>query len=258
MVNQITQITQIENVNRFLSNCILKSLYEKNTPLVQKKIKKIIMKGPSSHDGPGEVYGYQKNIKYIHNNYYIKIGMSVNADYRVIKQWKAEMMFKLYTPYRRLTESVTHLLLDYCRKKLVLENEKEQIEWFHINSNEDPLIILNSVSRFSNMYSNKIYTDKCELEGIKYNKIIDYSDKQNKQLEVIIIEDDNDNDDNDDDNNNDDNNNDVNNNDVIEIKGIDTIDGNVLNDVLSKIDLNKDYAHEDYVHEDNKGNNITI
>jgi len=239
----VNKITQIENVNRFLSNCILKSLYEKNTPLVQKKIQKIIMKGPSSHDGPGEIYGYQKNIKYIHNNYYIKIGMSIDAERRVLKQWKAQMIFKLYTPYRRLTESIAHLLLDYCRKKLVLENDKEQIEWFHINCDEDPIIILNSVSRFSNMYSNKIFADKFELEGIKYNKILDYNEKQHnekqhneKQLkEIIVINDDNY------DNNKDDNydNNKNDNNDVIEIKGI-----------------NKNNYNDE--NEDNKSNNITV
>jgi hypothetical protein len=211
------------------------------------------MNGPSVHDGPGEIYGYQKNIKYIHNNYYIKIGMSIDAERRVLKQWKAQMMFKLYTPYRRLTESIAHLLLDYCRKKLVLENDKEQIEWFHINCDEDPIIILNSVSRFSNMYSNKIFADKFELEGIKYNKILDYNEKQHnekqhnekqhnekqhneKQLkEIIVIDDDNY------DNNKDDNydNNKNDNNDVIEIKGINKNNYNNMN-------------------EDNKSNNITV
>lgn len=232
-------------MSRFLSNGVLKSLYEKNTLQVQKKIQKIIKTGPSLCDGPGEVYGYQKNIKYISNNYYIKIGMSIDADYRVLKQWKAQMMFKLYTPYRRLTEGVTHLLLDYCRKKLVLENDKEQIEWFHIKSNEDPLIILNYVSRFSNIYSKKIYTENFELDGIKYNKILDYNDKQNKSTEIIIVEDN----ESDEDNNYNDNNDNNDNNVIIveeyEFKGIDSL--------MKVMDINK--SNKENI---DKSNNITV
>jgi hypothetical protein len=235
----------MENMSRFLSNGVLKSLYEKNTLQVQKKIQKIIKTGPSLCDGPGEVYGYQKNIKYISNNYYIKIGMSIDADYRVLKQWKAQMMFKLYTPYRRLTEGVTHLLLDYCRKKLVLENDKEQIEWFHIKSNEDPLIILNYVSRFSNIYSKKIYTENFELDGIKYNKILDYNDKQNKSTEIIIVEDN----ESDEDNNYNDNNDNNDNNVIIveeyEFKGIDSL--------MKVMDINK--SNKENI---DKSNNITV
>ena len=240
-------LIKMENMNRFLSNSILKNLYEKNTIHVQKKIQKIIKNGPSLHDGPGEVYGYQKNIKYINNNYYIKIGMSINADYRVLKQWKAEIVFKLYTPYRRLTEGVTHLLLDYCRKKLVLENDKEQIEWFYINCNEDPLIIVNYVSRFSNIYSKKTYTDNFELDGIKYNKIVDYCEKQNEIIhnnklnenpEIIVIND----------NNEINEINEINDSDeeVYEIKGIDKF--------MKEMNINK---HKD-AYKDNTSNNIIL
>jgi hypothetical protein len=245
MYSFIYLFIKMENMNRFLSNSILKNLYEKNTTHVQKKIQKIIKNGPSLHDGPGEVYGYQKNIKYINNNYYIKIGMSINADYRVIKQWKAEIVFKLYTPFRRLTEGITHLLLDYCRKKLVLENDKEQIEWFYINCNEDPLIIVNYVSRFSNIYSKKIYTDNFELDGIKYNKILDYNEKQNGITENDITE-----------NNNNQDVIEINDSDeeIYEIKGIDKF--------MKEMDINR---HKDKYkdkhknkHKDNTSNNIIL
>lgn len=190
---------------RFLNNPIIKELYERNTKIVQNKIDEVIKLGPSIKDGPGEVYGYQQEINFVDNNYYIKLGMSINADRRVLKEWKGKQVFKMYTPYRRLSENLTHLLLNYCRKKIIMPDGKKYVEWFHINNYEDPLYIMNLVCRLSNNYKGNVtevsnvtevteikeIKEIKELKGLTYKNIISYNKnaKAEKENKVIVIND---------------------------------------------------------------------
>ena len=204
-ITSMTSMTSMSSTTfmyRFLNNQIIKELYERNTKVVQDKIDRVIKIGPSIKDGPGEVYGYQQEINFVDNNYYIKLGMSVDADRRVLKEWKGKQVFKIYTPYRRLTENLTHLLLNYCRKKIIMQDGKKHIEWFHINNYEDPLCIMNLVCRLSNNY-NILETSEIsevkELKGLTYKNIIPYNkniiissdkdDKEDKENKDIVIND---------------------------------------------------------------------
>jgi hypothetical protein len=166
-------------LNKFITQPIFKLLMNRNSYEVQEKILDKIYIGPSEKDGQGEIYGYQKEINLNNNNYYIKIGMSIDAHKRVKQEWKAIPLFTMYTPYRKFSERLSHLLLDYCRYNIILPDNTKQIEWFYIENEEDPINIINMVTNISKQYSLNLHQDLKELNGINHVKITKYNSKKN-------------------------------------------------------------------------------
>ena len=159
-------------LNKFITHPTFKLLFNRNSYEIQEKILDKIYIGPSDKDGVGEIYGYQKEINLDTNNYFIKIGMSVNAHKRVRQEWKAIPLFTIYTPYRKFSERLSHLLLDYCRYNIVLPDNTKQIEWFNIKKYEDPISIVNMVTHMTKHYCLKSPEELKELKGLNHIKII--------------------------------------------------------------------------------------
>jgi hypothetical protein len=162
-------------INKLISNPTFKLLFNRNSQEIQEKIFDKIYIGPSEKDGNGEIYAYQKEINLNTNKYFIKIGMSIDAKKRIIKDWKGIPLFTIYTPYRRFSERLTHLLLDYCRYKIILPDDTTQIEWFYIKNYEEPINIVNMVTNLSKEYCFKYHEELKELNGLKYINIIKYN-----------------------------------------------------------------------------------
>lgn len=155
--------------------------YNKNTEKIKRRIDEKIIDIPSDTDKDGYIYGFTYNIIPNFNNYYIKIGRSVDPINRVIKQWKGELIFCIHTPYNKKAESLIHLYLNYARRILEDDTGKTHIEWFYFENKEDiiglimairDLIIKNDcVNRY------KENNDHIELGNLKnpqiYNKFID-------------------------------------------------------------------------------------
>ena len=59
--------------------------------------------------------------------------MSIDAEKRVTKEWKGQLIFYIYSPYRKFTERMIHLLLNYCRVEINLIDSTKQIEWFYMS-----------------------------------------------------------------------------------------------------------------------------
>ncbi len=170
----MSKILSEKCLKAIITNPSFSVLLNRNTNIVQEKIMDKLYIGPSEKDGHGEVYGYQKQVNFNTNNYFIKIGMSVDAQKRVRKDWKGIPIFTMYTPYRKFTERLTHLLLDYCRYEILMSDNTKQIEWFYIRNFEEPVHIVNMVAHISKKYALKNKNNLQELNNIDYTNITKY------------------------------------------------------------------------------------
>ena len=180
----ILLIMEVEGYNHFIDHIYNSSKiyhYNKNTEKIKRRIDEKIIEIPSETDRDGYIYGFTYNTIPNFNNYYIKIGRSIDPINRVIKQWKGELIFCIHTPYNKKAESLIHLYLNYARRILEEENGKTHIEWFYFQNKEEILGLIMAIRDIIikndciNRYEENI--NHTELGNLKnpqiYNKLID-------------------------------------------------------------------------------------
>jgi hypothetical protein len=168
ILNQDIQDYYTRFINLLNQNSI-HHIFDLNTQETKNKIKDKINSKPSLSDKEGYIYGYQHEITNVKYNYYIKIGKSVDPSNRVIKQWKAKIIFIIYSKYYSLAERIIHLMLKYCNEILRdSQTQENRLEWFLIND----LNVIDFVNKIINIL-NELFNPTSNIIRTRFDEIGD-------------------------------------------------------------------------------------
>jgi ribosomal protein L17 len=142
----------------------LKHVFERNTPAMQKKLRKLVLLGPAINDQPGYSYVYYKDGQYskTHTRPLLKIGRtSLQHPSDRLDQWRnqssAELVMKesIQTTHNKFVEHIVHKFFAYARQKDI-KNEKHanqrETEWFDESSDTVVKVIKAVVSFVAKYY----------------------------------------------------------------------------------------------------------
>lgn len=123
-------------------------IINKNSDELKHKFYDKLIEKVSDADKRGFIYGFRKrsdlNFK---KSFWIKLGRTDrdNPTDRVIREWGGAVIFCLETPYNHKLEKLVHYTFNYAHK-LRIENDKNEIEWFHFDEEIDILELVSKLN----------------------------------------------------------------------------------------------------------------